>query len=92
MVGTLAILLFAMRTRMKPPTARSLFDMKAWSEAPFATFAIASLLGPVGLYIPYFYVESYARKLKVVEEANLLFYLVPLPNAGSVFGRIVRNC
>lgn len=47
-----------------------------------------SLIGYIGLYIPWFYANSFATSNKVVD-AKLAIYLVPLLNAGSFVGRIV---
>ena len=89
MLTTLTVPLFAMKMRMKPSVARRLFDTSALTETPFTVFAIASFFGSTGLYIPYFYVESYARELGIVQQADLVFYLVAFLNAGSVVGRLV---
>ena len=77
-----------MRMLVRPSTARRLFDAKAWKELPFSLSGIFLLLLFMGAYIPPFYIQLYGIKNNIVGE-NLGFYLLPLMNAGSFFGRIV---
>jgi predicted MFS family arabinose efflux permease len=44
----------------------------------------------LGLYIPYFYITPYAQ-FKTGADETLAFYLVPILNAGSIFGRLIPN-
>lgn len=44
----------------------------------------------MGLYIPIFYVQSYAIEEKIMSE-NLAFYMLSILNASSIFGRIIPN-
>lgn len=79
-----------MRMLVCPSTARRLFDAKAWKEIPFSLSGIFLLLLFMGAYIPLFYIQLYGIKNNIVGE-NLGFYLLPLMNAGSFFGRIVSR-
>src|SRR4051812_37245056 len=47
-------------------------------------------VGFIGLYGPIFYLPSYAIENKIMAE-DLAFYLLPVLNAGSIFGRIIPN-
>jgi MFS family permease len=64
--------------------------MQAWKEIPYTLFTIGEFLGFLGLYIPFFYVSSYALK-KTSASEELAFYFVPILNAASLFGRIIPN-
>lgn len=57
---------------------------------PFTFFACAMFFGFLGLYIPFFYVQLYSIEHAIVD-TSLVFYLVPLLNAASLFGRIVGD-
>lgn len=74
--------------RFKPADARRLFDTTAWREPRFSIFAGACLLGYIGLYIPWFYANSFAVENQVVD-SNLARYMVSFLNAGSFVGRVV---
>ena len=91
MLITLLVPITVMRMRIKPSIARRLFDFNAWTEPAFVTFACAGFCGSIGLYVPYFYVQTYSLENGIVTSGNLFVYLVSLINAGSVFGRIVSQ-
>ena len=91
MLITLLVPIMVMRMRIKPSIARRLFDFNTWTEPAFVTFACAGFCGSIGLYIPYFYVQTYSFEHGIVARGNLFVYLVALINAGSVFGRIVSK-
>ena len=91
MLFTLLVPIMVMRRRIKQSIARRLFDFDAWTEPAFITFACASFCGSIGLYIPYFYVQSYSLEHGIGARGNLFVYFVSLINAGSVFGRIVSQ-
>ncbi|PWN48118.1 MFS general substrate transporter [Violaceomyces palustris] len=63
----LATLLFSiatMRTRLPPkPKGRSILAISAFKEAPFSLFTLGEFLGFMGLYIPYYYISSYATRM-----------------------------
>lgn len=73
MLGTLAVSLSVMRTRILPAHKRALWDLPAFKEAPFVFFTLGMFFGFMGLYIPFFYVQSYAIEEKV---CTLPFLLV----------------
>lgn len=88
MLSTLVLPISCLQMRLKPSVVRRLFDTQAWTEATFLIFASACFVGFTGLYIPYFYIESYALQNKIFA-ANTAFYLVSILNAGSFLGRVV---
>ena len=45
----------------------------------------------MGLYIPMFYVQTYAITRDAVSNENYAFYLLPILNAGSFIGRVIPN-
>jgi hypothetical protein len=88
MLITLTLPSTCLKMRLKPAVARRFFDPKPWTETPFVVFAVSCLFGLIGLYIPYFYVDSFARDRELVN-AQLVPYLLSIMNAGSFVGRLV---
>ncbi|KAK3702446.1 hypothetical protein LTR37_014912 [Vermiconidia calcicola] len=89
-LATLMIPIFIMKLRVKPPKARSLIDWSAFTDLPFMTLVLGSLIGFIGLYTGFFYTSYYGQESGLTN-ASLSFYLVPILNAGSVFGRTLPN-
>lgn len=87
---TLGMCLAIMKRRVTPPARRRLFDLQPWKEYPYTLFTLGEFLGFMGLYIPFFYISSFAL-LKTTSSEELAFYFVPILNAASVFGRIIPN-
>jgi hypothetical protein len=59
-LGTLILQVFGMKVRSKLAQGRRLFDAAALTEPPFVRYSGFLLLGFVGLYIPFFYVQVYS--------------------------------
>ncbi|KIM75826.1 hypothetical protein PILCRDRAFT_78516 [Piloderma croceum F 1598] len=89
-LATLGICLVTMKRRVTPAARQKLLDMQAWKEIPYTLFTIGEFLGFLGLYIPFFYISSYALK-KTHASEELAFYFVPILNTASLFGRIIPN-
>lgn len=78
-----------MRLRNPPPKhPRALLDLAAFREAPFVIFSLGLFLAFVGLYFPFFYAPIYGSRIVNLNPLTS-FYLVPVLNAGSIFGRII---
>ncbi|PYI05354.1 MFS general substrate transporter [Aspergillus sclerotiicarbonarius CBS 121057] len=90
MLATLVIPNAGMRMRIKPSGRRKMFEAGALREAPFVLFAAGTFFGFMGMYMPFFYVQSYAMEKNFMND-NLAFYLLSITNAASAFGRIVPN-
>ena len=88
-LGTLSVSLALMRTRVPPPkTARPFLDLPAFTEAPFTIFTLGTFLACLGLYFPFYYATIYGTRILDLSD-DVSFYLLPVLNAGSVFGRIL---
>ena len=77
-----------MRVKVLPKERRALFDLTAFREVPFTVFTVSLFLAFMGLYVPIFYIQSYAIQEQITN-TNLGFYILPVLSAGSVFGRII---
>lgn len=92
MGATLAIPLTVMKVRVTPPQKRELLQLSAFKEAPFTLFSFAEFLGFMGLYIPFFYIQSYAINAPNTKlDPSFAFYLLIILNAASLFGRVIPN-
>jgi hypothetical protein len=78
-----------MRLRNQPPKyPRALLDLRAFHEAFFVIFSLGLFLALVGLYFPFFYTPIYGSRIVNLSPSES-FYLVPVLNAGPIFGRII---
>lgn len=91
---TLALLLIAvavMKSRLPPKAGRSLFQPSALKNIPFILMSLGISMGFIGLYVPMFYIQTYALTRRITCDTNYAFYLLSILNAGSFFGRILPN-
>ena len=89
-LATLIPPVFFMKMRIKPAKARSLIDMTVFTDVPFMVFVVSTLIGFMGLYVVLFYI-SYFSGAQGITDQSLSFYIVPILNAASVFGRTLPN-
>ena len=89
-IATFGISLSIMRIRVVPKQKRSLLELGAFKERPYMFFTLGMLFGFVGLYFPIYYISTYAIQFHIMD-STLAFYMLPILNAASVFGRIVPN-
>ncbi|RAH66743.1 major facilitator superfamily protein [Aspergillus aculeatinus CBS 121060] len=76
-----------LRVRVLPASRRKLIDWPAFREAPYTLFVIGLFLCFMGLYTPFYYLQSVAIQNHLTSE-HLAFYLVPIMNATSTLGRL----
>ena len=79
-----------MRVRVLPKEKRALLEPAAFREPPYTLFTIGLFFAFIGLYTPIFYIQSYAIQENIMD-TNLAFYVLPILNAASIFGRVVPN-
>jgi len=89
-LATLIVPNVVMQLRVKPGRVRAVLDMTAFTDLPFMTFVVGSLVGFIGLYVGFFYFSYFGQATGITDE-SLSFYLVPILNAGSVLGRTLPN-
>ena len=90
MLGTSCIALFLTANKRQPSKTRILFSLRAFANPPFALFTFGLFLQLAGLYIPTFYISSFAIQDAHID-TNLAFYMLPILNAGGVVGRILPS-
>ena len=85
----MCISLAIMKTRTAPPKkVRALLDWTAFKEAPYDIFSLGLFFAFIGLYFPFFYASIYGQRIVGLSNYTS-FYLLPVLNAGSIFGRII---
>ncbi|GAM90205.1 hypothetical protein ANO11243_082460 [Dothideomycetidae sp. 11243] len=89
-LATLIVPCVVMKMRVKPPKARAVIDTTAFTDVPFVIFVGALFFGFVSLYVVLFYISYFGAATGITDE-KLSFYLIPILNAASVFGRTVPN-
>nr|WHS04489.1 transporter [Phaeosphaeriaceae sp. CF-150626] len=88
----LLVPVLVMKERVKPAVRkrRAIVDRSVFTDRPFIMFVVATMVGFVALTIALFYLSLFALAQKITDE-DLAFYVVPLYNAASIFGRIAPN-
>ncbi|KAI8961036.1 MFS general substrate transporter [Daldinia sp. FL1419] len=89
-LGTLLFPICIMRMRFRSPKPRSIIDWTAFRDIPYMAFTLTTFVGFMGLSILIFYISYYPQEQGLTDEA-LSFYMVPIFNAASCFGRVVPN-
>lgn len=84
-----SLAIMRMRTA-SPKEARALLDWTALKDAPFDIFSLGTFLAFMGFYIPLFYASIYGQRVAGLSN-DTSFYLLPVLNAGSIFGRIIAG-
>ena len=62
----------------------------ALKEPPFTLFIIGMFFGLMSLYIPTFYIQSFAQAHNI-GNSRLPAFILPILNAGGIVGRILPN-
>jgi predicted MFS family arabinose efflux permease len=89
-LGTLLIPISVMKMRFKSPKPRAFVDWSAFTDVYYMLFTIATLIGFMGLIVALFYISYYASNQQITD-SKLAFYIIPIFNAASCFGRVVPN-
>lgn len=89
-LATCAFSCSVLRPRFKPTQKRALVQLSAFKEIQYSLFTLALFLGFLGFYNFLIYVQPWAIENGILN-ATLGFYLVPILNATSIFGRITPN-
>ncbi|KAL3459652.1 major facilitator superfamily domain-containing protein [Aspergillus heterothallicus] len=89
-LGTLLFPIAIMKQRVKPPRARALIDWSAFTDLPYMTFVLGGLIAFMGLFTLFFYI-SYVGTARGLTSNDMAFYIVPILNAASCFGRTIPN-
>ncbi|KAJ0418217.1 putative MFS monocarboxylate transporter [Aspergillus carlsbadensis] len=86
-LGLLAIACILVKERL-PPRRGKLFLPRAFLQPSFTTLTAAIFFSFWGMWIPYFFIVSFAIE-KVHMSGNLAFYTLSILNGASFFGRVI---
>ena len=89
-LGTLSVPIMSMKLRVKPPKVRAMVDWASFTDVPYIAFTFSALVSYMGLFVIIFYLSFFAAAQRITD-MSLAFYLVPIFNAASVFGRLIPN-
>ena len=78
-----------MKQRRLPETHRKILQLSAFREPAYLFLTIGLFLAFTGVYIPFFYISSYANRIAGTN-INLSYYMISIINA-SLSGRMVPN-
>jgi MFS family permease len=78
-----------LKARLPPRKSGPPVDYASLRDPVFMLYTGGTFLGFMGIYIPIFYISTYATALGINPE--LAFYFLPILNAGSVVGRLLPN-
>ena len=90
MLLTQGISLLVMRVRFLASKPRRLLDLTAFREPPFTLYSIGVLFAFLGMYVPFFYMPSFALSHSILAP-NAASILLVMLNIGSLIGRVVPN-
>lgn len=79
-----------MKMRFKPPKARALIDWTAFTDVPFLLCVFSAMVGFIGMYVIFFYISYFGAATRILD-AEMSFYIIPILNAASTFGRTLPN-
>jgi predicted MFS family arabinose efflux permease len=89
-LATLLIPLAIMRVRVPPLKQRGFFDWTAFTDVPFMVLVFAIFLGMIGAVVLLYYISFFSLEQGILNN-EMAFYLVPILNVGSLFGRVLPN-
>ena len=87
---TLILPLLVIRPLNYSAKRRALIDLSALRDPPYVLFGCGLLLGYMGIYVVFVYIQQYAVATAGVP-SELAFYLLAIINAGSSLGRVLPN-
>lgn len=89
-LATLLPAIFFLKRRIPPGKPRAWLDHSMWKDYAFLAYMAAALLAVIGLYSMLFFLSSFVAS-KHLLSTDMSFYILPILNAGSLFGRIIPN-
>ncbi|KAL6799974.1 putative MFS monocarboxylate transporter [Trichoderma sp. SZMC 28012] len=89
-LATSSVSIAFMRVRVQPNTKRALLQLSAFKDPQYSLFCLAMFFGFLGFYNFLSFVQPWAFDQGIASE-NLSFYLLPILNAASTFGRVTPN-
>lgn len=89
-LATLMVPMVFLKQRTKSGKVRALVDVSAFTDGPYVLFTFGTFVGFIGLYVMLFYLSFFGLDTGATDPA-MAFYIVPILNAASMFGRTLPN-
>ncbi|KAK2765829.1 hypothetical protein FQN53_006789 [Emmonsiellopsis sp. PD_33] len=89
-LATLAVPIAVSEMRTKPPAARKMLDVSAFTDGQFMLCALGCVLGYAGCQMAWYYTAFFGQANGWLE-GNFALYLVSILNTASAIGRVVPN-
>ncbi|KAK7185495.1 MFS general substrate transporter [Paraphaeosphaeria sporulosa] len=89
MLGGLSMSLVILRPHSSARKERALLRSDLLRDAPYTIFIVSYAFMVAGVYVPYFFIQSYALDLSIDE--SMTFNVVAIMNAATFFGRFPYN-
>ncbi|CAN6623026.1 probable transporter Mch2p [Trichomonascus vanleenenianus] len=80
---------FGLKSRIPPRKSGPFIDVPSLTDWPFVLYTAGLFMCYVGLYVPLFYIQSYADANGL--PSNVVPYMVTILGSGSIIGRIFPN-
>jgi MFS family permease len=90
-LGTLMIPLIVMRQRLPPRKRGSVIEYQALRTPEFALYVIGIFFTFLGFFTFYNFVEEWTLATHMDTKGLNVFYILPIVNAASAFGRVIPN-
>ncbi|KAJ6256539.1 hypothetical protein Dda_8401 [Drechslerella dactyloides] len=84
-------LILAPRKDIPPRRKGPMIDVQSFKDLTYMLFVFGMLAAFLGLYMPFFYIEIWAKRMGLDKNGLETFYLVSILNGASTFGRVVPN-
>ncbi|KAK6330514.1 hypothetical protein TWF696_003403 [Orbilia brochopaga] len=84
-------LILAPRKDIPPRRRGPMIDVGSFKDLTYMLFVFGMLAAFLGLYMPFFYIEVWAKRMGLDKNGLETFYLVSILNGASTFGRVVPN-
>lgn len=81
---------FVIRLKTLPSSPRAILALEMFQERDYKILCLIFFLGFIGLYIPVFFVQSYASEIPSFP-SSLVIWMIPILMAASGVGRVVPN-
>lgn len=87
---TLALPVFAMKTRVASSERQTFIDRSAFTDVPYMMFVLGTFFAASSLSVMNTYISFFTESSRLASH-DMSFYIVAILNAASLLGRIVLN-
>jgi MFS family permease len=89
LLGTMILAISVLRQRLPPRKRGDFMEYRSLRDPVFALFNVGIFLAFLGFFTFYNFVESFVINTRIDSKGLPVFYILPIVNAASAFGRII---